>query len=355
MIRRLAGALLVGCGPAAGGPDCALEAEHLLLATTDFEVGALAAVDARGCVRDTLASTDTDPLVRALPGGWVAVADRARGDALRLYEAGRYEAPRFEVVVEPEGNLHDVARVGDELWLAPFERPALVRTDLDGNRLGTVDLSAWADEDGLPEVDRVIPGPTRVYVGLQRLIRGGSVWQADEGVIVAVDPDDPDAGPVEVARPGPNPKLAPDPSDPERILALTGRYGSGDGALVVVDPAEGTAVPLVSEADLGFDLSAVAGIGQHAVLLGVDFAADGPSRLVCVDLATGAVTDGRTTDGWFVDAAAGPDQVYVGVRTGFAGARADGVLAVDPATCGSDPVVDDLALDPYALAWVSPP
>ena len=361
MLFLFLASFLVACGdPDASG--CDIDGPHLLLTTTDFEVGALAVVDpTTGCVDDAVASASADSIVRVV-GGDVFVADRSFGDAIRRYAPGRYGRPEAEFVVDRGGNVHDVVGVDGALWFSLYERDALVKTTRAGAELERVDLSPWADADGLPEADRLIATEAGLFVGLQRFVRG-EVWSPEAGGVLQIAVDGASA-PVGLTSTGPNPKIAPYPDEPGRLLAATGVYGEADGALVVVDPAAGGAAAgggeeagsevVIDEVALGFDLERVVGIGSRVVATGTGFDLDDPGVIVCVDLATGAVETGAVEGAWFVDAVAGDGSVYVAVRSSFGGEAADAVWAVDPATCEIDRLATAFALDPYSIGWVAP-
>ncbi|MEQ1570960.1 MAG: hypothetical protein ABMA64_35350 [Myxococcota bacterium] len=332
----------LGCGPDPAG--CALDAPQLVVASTNFESGALAVIDpASGRRCDPAASAGPDPAVRAFPGR-VVVFDRTGGTSIRDYAPGVYEAPRIELAAEPGANVHDVLPVGDELWVAAYERDGIARYGWDGERRGEISLAPWADADGLPEADRLVATPSGAYVGLQRLTR--PAWTSDGGAVASLSAD----GVLEVWDVGPNPKLYADPSDPERLVALTGVFGALDGALERLDPRTGALEVALTEAELGVDFDGFAGVGARWVVLGVD--AEGVSTHVCLDVERGEWVRGEADPGWFVEATAGGGEVFVAVRTGWAEGAADAVLAIDPVSCERRIVADDLWLDPFGLAWV---
>lgn len=338
--------VLVACADGPRAPACAPDGPHLLVATTDFSSGALAAVATDGsCVADAIASAGPDPLVRWLEDRAV-VADRTGGNAIRTYLPGAYSAPEREFAVDVGGNVHDVAQVGDTLLISLFDRAEVVATDLDGAEIGRVDLAAHADADGLPEADRFGIADGRLLLAVQRLARTGSTWPpAGEGRVLEIATDA-----LEVAAAwdaGTDPKLALD-------LVLTGVFFEPDGALHGFDAGLGP--PVATEAALGYDLSGVAAVGDHAVVLGLGFPRGdgtyGPQHVDCVDLRDGAVTPGLETGAWPVDLAAGDGAVYVALRASWSEAGANAVLRVDPVTCAVETLAEAFLLEPFALAHI---
>lgn len=338
--------LWFGCAPEAA--PCVLGLPQLALVTTDYQSGLLATVDPwTGQTCDALAVLGPDPALR-VADQTLAVFDRTGGSSFREYALGAYDAPVAEFAIEPGINLHDVVRVGDEWWLAPYERAEVVRWDATGGDRGVIDLSAHADADGLPEIDRFVSTERGLFVGLQRLDRDDG-WAPRVGHVVLLDTQT--AAPATFWEVGPNPKLYADPSNPEQVLILTGAYFEADGGIERLNADQGLTT-VVTEAELGYDLSGFAGIGSHGVLLGVDFKIGGPSRYDCLNLETGEVIAGDSDPGWFVDAVAGPDRVFVVERSGWAGDARDQVIALDPQTCAATTLARGFALDPFGVVYL---
>ena len=341
--------LLAACAPDRA-PDCIPDGPHVVLTTTDFEVGAISALDADGsCVGDGIASVGPDTVVRAL-GDRVVTAQRTGGDAVRLYVPGRYTHPETEFVVEAEGNVHDVARAGDELWFTLYDANRLAVTAMDGTEEGSIPLAAYSDADGLAEPDLSIVLDDRLYVALQRLERGeGPLWGAGPGgLLLEIDP--PSRTVLRTFEVGPNPRLYRHPDDPLALVILTGLYFALDGALSVLRPdADDAPQPILTEAEAGFDLDVLAG----SVLLGTSTEEGGEARIECVSLDDGTLTPGLSTDAWPIAAVGLADgTVAVAVRTGWSGAQAGAVWRVDPADCAVVPVAEEFGLDPFDLAFV---
>lgn len=273
-------------------PTCDVDGPHLLVASTDYASGVLGAAALDGsCLAEPLASAGVDPLVRRV-GDLVAYADRSDGDAVRLYAPGRYGAPTHEFALPAGGNTHDVARVGDELWFARYDEPHLTVTDLRGRELDRVDLSAYADADGLPEADALVVDGDRLFVGLQRLdfTRGGDrPPPAGPGLVLEVDP----AGRrvVDAVEVGPNPKLRPGLGG--GWVAATGVFFAPDGE--VTRGGDGAPEVLATERELGFDVTLALDTADGLVLFGLDTVDTEPSHLVCGDVHL-------RTPSWPVDA-----------------------------------------------------
>lgn len=352
---RLAPLLLAACVSGREPADrVILEGPQLVVATTDYRVGALAAVDpSTGVVHDTLSSTSGDPEVVAT-GGRLVVLNRGTSDALRVFEGGDLSVPVVEAALPSGANAHGVAEVDGALFVSLYERSFLQVIDpMDGAELGRVDLVREADRDGLPEADAVRLADGRLFVSVQRLDRDAG-WSPGTGRVVEVDP-----GTWEVLARwdvGPNPRVFPNPADPATLVVLTGVFYIPDGALSVFDPATGTLTELATEAELGADLLGFAGSGSHGLALGVDFDPTGPSTLHCIDLDSGAVRLGRTSGAWYAAATAGPQgDVWVGARAGFGPPGGDrGLLRFDPVACQLVGAPIPLLLEPYSLTLYDP-
>jgi hypothetical protein len=323
----------------------------VLLTTTDFEVGALSALDVEGsCVGDGIASVGPDTVVRAL-GDRVVTAQRTGGDAVRVYVPGRYTAPETEFVVETEGNVHDIARVGDELWFTLYDANRLAVTDLAGAPLASIALDAYSDADGFAEPDLLAVVGDHLYVALQRLARGdGSRWGAGaSGLVLEIDPAERSV--VRSFDVGTNPRMYPHVEDPAALVVLSGVFFELDGHLSVLRPGEGSVEEVFTEAEVGYDLNVLAG----PVVLGTSVEQGGPSHVDCVSFTDGTFATGTTTDAWPVAATPTSDgSVAVAVRTGWGGVEEAAVWQVDPATCAIVPIAEHFELDPFDVAFVRP-
>ena len=164
----LASLLLLGCAPVPAQHDCDLAGPHVVVGTSDFASGALAAVTLDGdevCVADRLVSTGPDAVVRVTDHHtWVV--NRTGSDTLLAYEHGDYATPALEVVVAPGGNAHDLVAHEGQLFVALYDEPRVLVLDLDGVPVGEVDLSPHADADGLPDPATLQVEPTPPFMAV---------------------------------------------------------------------------------------------------------------------------------------------------------------------------------------------
>lgn len=349
-------------------PGC-VPGDHLWVGTSDGSVSALAAV-ADGELSDRIASAYADLVLDVVDGTPVALG-RTQADALRTYDPGCYGAPIAEIPLPEGSNPHDVASAAGRWFVSAWGGDGLLVLDPGSGALtGAVDLTPWADpESGTPDADAIVVGEGALWVGLQALHFEGSTAVGDDGSVAVVDPVT--LGVVADWPTGPNPRLFAHPYEPARPVVLTGLYTFGrdpvtDGVVELLDPSTGALevvareVP-ASEEDVpagrfAFDLSDYAEADGHGVVVGVDFAENSASRVMCVDWATGRWTVGPALDSFLIDLVAGGGVVWVAANSGRVEGAASGVFAIDPASCAAtaDPWIHP-ALGPVSLAWVEAP
>jgi len=339
----LASLLLLGCAPVPAQHDCDLAGPHVVVGTSDFASGALAAVTLDGdevCVADRLVSTGPDAVVRVTDHHtWVV--NRTGSDTLLAYEHGDYATPALEVVVAPGGNAHDLVAHEGQLFVALYDEPRVLVLDLDGVPVGEVDLSPHADADGLPEVDALVVTDAGLFASLQRLDRDDG-WRGTTGEVVQIDVDTLQV--IGSWATGPNPRLARHP-DGRRLVALTGHYFEADGALEIIDPSEpSVSEEVLHEQGVRVDL----GVLADDVVLATAFEVGGDSLIA--RWQADELVPLRTSPAWFADALAVSEGVVVASRQGFGGVGDGELLWVDDD--GVQSFATGFALDPFSLAWV---
>ncbi len=345
--------LLLGCAPtgcsAHETDDVQTSPDHgLVVATSDFSVGALATVDLTGqTLRDAIVATSGDTVVTS-DHGLVLQIDRSPPAGVRAWAPPDWSAPVAEYAIPGDSNPQDAAVCGSRVFVSLLAEPRIAVFDLDGSEAGSIDLSAFAD-DANPEAASLAHAGDRLFVGLQQLDTQGPLWTpSGPGVIVEID-----CGTLATTSSwevGPNPSLHELAAD--ALLIRTGTYGVADGALTVLHVDDVLGTPLLTEALLGEDLGDVTVVGGFAVVLtaAMDFS---HHTVRCLDLSDGSQTASEPIPNYLSGVAAGGDGLaWIAQSVDYANAASPtGLLAVDPTTCtaASDGVLKTL-LPPYALA-----
>lgn len=270
-------AALVGCPP---------QERAAFVIATDFETGSFATVD--------LATRQV-----TLPA---APARRVNADAVaRLFDDRVYVVNRFGLrgdsiqVLDPtagfttlsdcstgaRSNPQDIAFASPtKAYVTRYESTELlivnpsVGADCAGFVRGTIDLAAFADSDGIPEMERLALADGILYVSLQRLGRNNLFEPMGNGIIVAIDTaTDEIRNAIELQ--GANP-FGPLVVRGDRLFVSTvGRFTQNDGGIEEVDLRSGTSLGWrVSEAALGGDISDFVLVSERlgfAVVSGADF------------------------------------------------------------------------------------
>ena len=310
---------------------------HAVVATSYEGVGALAVVDLDTLeVRDELASISSDALV-VVEDDRVFQINRSDFDSVRVYAPGAFTAPEAELGLPAGSNTWDVEVCDGQLFVAAYETSALAVHDLEtGVLAGTVDLSAFDDGDGYPEVAALVELDGKLYVSLQQLARDAG-WVPEGGTIAEVD-----CASMTVERSwavGPNPTISAWPGRADTLLVRTGGYGLADGGISTLDVAAGLQSEVhIKESDLGIDLTHVALSGDGSSGLVLSSSLDWPATygVWCLDPADWSLSPIETTATYLSDLAVDDrDRAWVSFQAPSWGAAdaEPGAALYDLSTC----------------------
>jgi DNA-binding beta-propeller fold protein YncE len=373
---RFAAVLLVAASCSSGGVEDRgtgatpppLEGTSAFVVTTDFQTGSFAVfpVLQADAVTKNVDRIHSDAVAR-VHAGLVYVVNRLGGDNIQAIDPAAGYATRWQCSVENGSNPHDIAfAAADKAYVTRYERASLLIVDPTTGAdcaqfvRGTVDLSQFADGDGLPEMDQAVVIGGRLYVTLQLLDRRNFFRPTDQSLIAVVDvATDSVVGSIPLT--GTNPfaesaGLTPDPLTGKLTLTEVGEFGTlGDGGLERVDPATLTAEGFfVTESDLGGNVTDVVLIDEHhayAILLDEV----GRSRVVRFDPTLRQVTATLAEgDEFLVDIELGPDggTLYLTDRT----LKRPGIrrfAIADDSEIAPSPI--DTGLPPFDIVFVEGP
>ena len=167
-------------------------ATGLVMATVamDYSVGALATFDPEiEILNENISSISGDPAL-VLDAGFLWQINRYQYDTLRKYDLSNLQVPLTEVSLAPDvgsSNPHDVAICGGQVFVSLYGAASLPVLDIDTlSETSSIDLTEWADEDGIPEASSMVVVDDQLFVGLQRLDRNAGFTPLDS-IVLQVD------------------------------------------------------------------------------------------------------------------------------------------------------------------------
>ena len=362
---------LLGC-PAGDGDDdsAALDdddsadpvAHHTraLIGTTDFTVGALAEVALDTLeVTDEVTATTGDSVVRA-DGGYVIVINRFQHDSVRLYDPDDLLTPLSEFSTGAGSNPQEALLCDGRLFVTRLELDSIGVYDPDsGLPVGEVDLSAWADDDGVPEAATMVRVAGTLYVGLQRLDRDNA-WlpAADGGRVVEVD-----CGAMEVTRGwavAANVTVRLHPRRNDALLLNDGPYWTAenlvatDGGLreLELDGDEAGDYLLTEESLGGHIVSVVAAATGYGLLVTAE---DEGHRIFCLDMEDWTATELAFTTGWIPEVGVSDQGLAFVLIRSWLDPQLQGGVAVydlDDCSCFTGNDLLSFSLDPFSVAFL---
>jgi len=263
LAASLAALLLVPCAALAAQSKA-------YVITSDFVSGGLSVVD----LSTRVPTSDVEPVHSDARirwhGGRIYVLNRFLQDNVQVIDpAAAYSTVR-QFSTGPGSNPSDIVVMSaTKAYVSLYGRSYLQIVDPAAGTLGaTIDLSAFADADGIPEADRMARFGRWLLVALQRLDRDGGFQPTDRSLVAVIDTEtnavvdvDPGtAGVQAITLTGKNPvtTFAYDRAARRFYLGCAGVYGALDGGIVTIDPETFTDLGYAAtESALGGDLSDV--------------------------------------------------------------------------------------------------
>jgi len=276
--------------------------DYVLAVTSDYEVsGQVATVDVfpMWTVEANVSPVHSDAEAR-WHDGLVYIVNRLYGDNIQVLDPAQGFATVRQFSVGPGTNPVDLALVSAEkAYVSRKESAWLLEVDTTtGARTDSIDLSAFADGDGIPEMDGLAIRGGYLFVALQRLDRD-YYWNPvppsylviiDTNTNEIVDPDPHVPGVPAITLTGLNPYRTLHLDGDDLYVAESGAWGSLDGGIERVDTGSLTPEGFVTtESQLGgdlYDFTLPIGGRAHAVV--ASFSGGYEQFCVSFDWSTGA-------------------------------------------------------------------
>ncbi|MBS12695.1 MAG: hypothetical protein CME19_13960 [Gemmatimonadetes bacterium] len=274
--------------------------QRAVIVTTDFSTGSLSSLDTQTLSpSNDLLLIHSDAAVRT-HGDFVYVLNKLNGDNIIVLQKDNLATPVTQYSTGNGSNPHDIVFASSEkAYVSLYERDyVLIVNPATGDSLGSIDVSAYADEDGIPEISQMAILGDRVFVTAQRLNRDAFFSPTESSLILVIDTQtdtliDADAdteGVQGIVLAGTNPTSVLQRGT-KLIISTVASFGAQDGGIEIVDlislQMEGQKV---SEESLAGDVGAMAMLDDttgYIVVSDANFV----SSVKRFDLSTGVVSD----------------------------------------------------------------
>ena len=336
----------------------------LFVITTDFSTGSTAFLAANAAEAEVNLLGIHSDAVGHYHDGRVYIVNRLGQDNILVLDAMDLRTPLTQFSVGNGANPHDIEIVApDKAYVTRYDAASLLIVNpQDGAELGEIDLSAFADADGLPEVSQIVRVGDRLYLSCQRLDRNGGWGPVDVSYLIVVDlatdtlvDVDPDAeGMQGIALSAANPNSMAVVGEQIAVGVVVG-FGDRAGGVEIVDTATNRSLGLaVSEGDLGGDITSMVLVDQnrgYAVVADENFA----NSVRPFELSSGAVGAPleNISGGFIPSLAVDGDRLIVADRGSFSDPASAGLKFYDAATGAflSGPI--DTGLPPQDIVVLS--
>ena len=164
-------------------------ANQAVITTTDYSSGSFSSLDlATNTATNDHLTIHSDAVVRTYRDK-VYIINRLGQDNVLVLDQSDLKTPLTQYSTGNGSNPHDMAFVSEEkAYISRYERThLLIVNPVTGDSLGEVDLSGFADADGLPEVSQLALYNNHLFAACQRLDRDNGFVPTDVSVIAVVD------------------------------------------------------------------------------------------------------------------------------------------------------------------------
>ena len=277
-------------------------ANQAVITTTDYSSGGLSSLDlATHTATNDHLTIHSDAVVRTYRDK-VYILNRLPQDNVIVLDRSDLMTPLIQYSTGNGSNPKDIAFFSEEkAYISLYERThMLIVNPVTGDSLGAVDLSAFSDADGLPEVSQLALYGSHLFAACQRLDRDNGWAPTDISVIAVVDVTtdllvDADAdteGVQGIVMAGKNPGAAAQRGSKWFLSAVNSYTDLTDGGIEVIDLVNLRSEGIVlDEATVGGNLSSLVMASDnegYAVVTDENFV----NTVKRLDLATQSVSRG---------------------------------------------------------------
>ena len=261
--------------------------DFAFVTTTDFFTGSASTISLDGSytVDKNVASIHSDARARYYDG-YIYVVNRKGADNIQVLDPNDDFATVREFSVGAGSNPADIAFVSNtKAYVSRYDSVHIwIVNPSTGIKIGTIDMSSFADGDGLPEMDHMYIYGNRLFVAIQRLDRNSwtpvgtsyiAVIDVVADTLIDTDPATPGNQPIALSKANPFSELQLDTHSHRLYVSCVGFWGMQDGGVEVIDPhtVQSLGIMLSEPAAGGdiLDVEIVSPTKGYAVIADADF------------------------------------------------------------------------------------
>ena len=223
--------------------------EFAFVTTTDYSTGSSSVIYLDGSYTTLVdvAELHSDAVSRYYDG-LIYVVNRMGGDNIQILDPAVGFSTIRQFSVGSGSDPHDIAFAGrTKAYVSKCnETELLIINPVSGAQTGTVDLSSFADGDGIPEMDCMILVGDRLFVSIQRLDRNNywlpvapsyiAVIDTNADTLLDCDPGTTGIQAIELVGTDPYSDIHFDPYTGLLYIACVGWWGMIDCGVETIDP-----------------------------------------------------------------------------------------------------------------------
>ncbi|MDY6863644.1 MAG: hypothetical protein SV062_11750, partial [Thermodesulfobacteriota bacterium] len=173
--------------PVWGGGDTGVE--KLFVVTTDYSTGSYSTVNLTDWSADSSIGSIHSDAIAQYYRGKIYVINRLYGDNIMVFSTADLTSPILQFSTGALSNPYYMAFLNEEKAYVTLyeETDLLVVNPSTGAEITRIDLSSYADADGIPEMSSMVMLNGKLFVAIQRLDRNNFLSPTDYSQVVVVD------------------------------------------------------------------------------------------------------------------------------------------------------------------------
>jgi hypothetical protein len=225
-------------------------------AAPDYSSGSFSLINFdKGTIEKDKGVIHSDSVARVY-GDLVYVVGRLGADNITIYDPYKGFSVVKQFSVGSGSNPQDVAVYSNKIYVSKMASNDIdIYSSLDYSKIGSIDISKYADKDGFAEPQNLLLYQDKLYLTVLRLDKDNYYVPTDKSYLLVIDPKT-DKIEKEIELGATNPFAGMVESGGRIFIAETGKFGETDGRIEIYSVRDGIITQqIIPESELGGDLN----------------------------------------------------------------------------------------------------